>query len=152
MLTARVAYIQVVRNDYYKAEARNEHFGQQEVRAPRGAILDRNGYPLATTIEAFDVFIDRSEWRDIADARKAADFIAPIIGVEPDQLVADVRREEPVEQERHAAQGEGERPGQHGGNGRRDAPERQPEEVGPRLKHGSTVRRFCGRAIFRSRP
>ena len=93
LLTARVAYIQIARNDYYRAEAKNEHFGQQEVRAPRGAILDRNGFPLATTVEAFDVFIDRAAWQDIDSARQSADFIAPIIGAEPDQLVADVRRE-----------------------------------------------------------
>jgi len=92
-LTARVAYIQIARNEYYRQEARSEHFGQQEVRAPRGAILDRNGYPLATTVEAFDVFVDRASWQDLDDARKAADFIAPIIGSQPDQLLADVRRE-----------------------------------------------------------
>jgi cell division protein FtsI/penicillin-binding protein 2 len=92
-LTARTAYIQIVDEDHYKSEARNEHFGQQEIRAPRGAILDRNGYPLATTVDAFDIYIDRKVWQDIATARRAADFIAPVIDRAPDELVNDVRKE-----------------------------------------------------------
>jgi cell division protein FtsI/penicillin-binding protein 2 len=92
-LTGRTAYIQIVDEEHYKAEARNEHFGQQVVRAPRGAILDRNGYPLATTVDAFDIYIDREVWQDLTVARKAADFIAPIIQRAPDELVNDVRKE-----------------------------------------------------------
>lgn len=93
-LTARVAYIQIVDEERYLAEARNEHFGQQEIRAPRGVILDRNGYPLATTVEAFDIFIDRSVWQEMKVARKAAAFVAPIIGRQPDELVDEVRKED----------------------------------------------------------
>lgn len=36
LLTGRVVQVQIVDNAHYKAEARQEHFGQQEVRAPRG--------------------------------------------------------------------------------------------------------------------
>jgi cell division protein FtsI/penicillin-binding protein 2 len=92
-LTARTAYIQIVDQDHYQAEARNEHFGQQEIRAPRGAILDRNGYPLATTVDAFDVFIDREVWQDLIVARRSADFIAPIVKRQPEDLVNEVRQE-----------------------------------------------------------
>ena len=72
LLTARVVQVQISDHDHYVNEAREEHFGQQEVRAPRGAILDRNGYPLATTVDAYDVYIDRSEWRDDTVALKGA--------------------------------------------------------------------------------
>ena len=48
-LTARIVFVQLVHAGHYQNEARDEHFGQQVVRAPRGAILDRNGFPLATT-------------------------------------------------------------------------------------------------------
>jgi cell division protein FtsI/penicillin-binding protein 2 len=92
-LTARTAYIQIIDVEHYRAEARNEHFGQQEVRAPRGAILDRNGYPLATTVDAFDIFIDREAWQDIAVAMRGADFIAPILKQDPTALVTEVRKE-----------------------------------------------------------
>jgi stage V sporulation protein D (sporulation-specific penicillin-binding protein) len=94
VLTARVAYVQIIDGEHYRSEARNEHFGQQQVRAERGAILDRNGYPLATTVDAFDVFIDRADWQNLDDARKAADTIAPLIGQKPEDLVNEVRKED----------------------------------------------------------
>ena len=94
-VTARVAYVQLVDTAHYKAQARDEHFGQQEVRAARGAILDRNGYPLATTVDAYDIFINRPDWQNLDDARKAAAFIAPLIGVQhPEDLVNEVRKDD----------------------------------------------------------
>jgi cell division protein FtsI/penicillin-binding protein 2 len=93
-LTARVAYVQIVDHDHYQAEAHNEHYGQQEIRAPRGAILDRNGFPLATTVDAFDVYINREDWQDIDAARKAAAVISPVINRPAEDLVADVRKED----------------------------------------------------------
>ena len=92
-LTGRVAYVQLANADHYRAVANNEHFGQQVVRADRGAILDRNGYPLATTVDAFDVYINRADWENLDDARKAAATIAPVIGVKPEDLVNEARKE-----------------------------------------------------------
>ncbi len=98
-LAGRTAQVQIVDADYYRAQARDEHFGQQEIRAPRGAILDRNGYPLATTVAAFDVFINAEDWSDLGVAQKAAAFIAPVIStkataVKPEDLVNAVRKQE----------------------------------------------------------
>ncbi len=92
-LTARVVYIQIVNGKHYQNEAHDEHFGQQEVRADRGAILDRNGYPLATTVDAYDVYVNRPDWQDLNAAFSAASVIAPIIGQKPDDLVNAVRQE-----------------------------------------------------------
>lgn len=92
-LTARVAYIQIVDSGRYTAQANNEHFGQQVIRAPRGAILDRNGYPLATTVDAYDVYINRPDWQDKQAAEKAAAVIAPVIGQKPEDLINEVRTE-----------------------------------------------------------
>jgi cell division protein FtsI/penicillin-binding protein 2 len=92
-ITARVAYVQLARAEYYRNEANNEHFGQQVIRAPRGAILDRNGYPLATTVDAYDVWINRADWQEEAAARRAAEFIGPIIGRDPGELMTTVRQE-----------------------------------------------------------
>lgn len=94
LLSARVAYIQIGHDDRYRSAARDEHFGQQEVRAPRGAILDRNGYPLATTIDAYDIYVDREAWRDRRVAERAAAVIAPIAGVKAQDLVIEARRED----------------------------------------------------------
>jgi len=94
VITARIIQLQIVDADHYKNEAREEHFGQQEIRAPRGAILDRNGYPLATTVDAYDVYIDRAAWQDPAGAIKAAAVIAPLIGRQPGELIEEVRGED----------------------------------------------------------
>lgn len=94
LLTARVVQVQLINNGHYKAEARQEHFGQQEVRAPRGAILDRNGYPLATTVDAYDVYINRADWQDIAVARASAAVIAPLIDRAPEDLVTEARKQD----------------------------------------------------------
>ena len=93
-VTARVAYVQLVDANHYRNEAHDEHFGQQEIRAPRGAILDRNGYPLATTVDAYDIFINRPDWQNLDAARKAAAIIAPLIGEQPDALINEVRASE----------------------------------------------------------
>jgi cell division protein FtsI/penicillin-binding protein 2 len=93
VITARVAYVQIVRTEHYQAEARNEHFGQQEIRAPRGAILDRNGYPLATTVDAYDIWIDRAAWQDDNDAIRAAGVIAQVTGLDAATLIRTVREE-----------------------------------------------------------
>ena len=93
VLTGRVAYVQLLREDHYKSEARNEHFGQQVIRAPRGAILDRNGYPLATTVDAYDIWINREDWQDNTAAIRAATFIGPVIDRDPGDLMSEVRKE-----------------------------------------------------------
>jgi cell division protein FtsI/penicillin-binding protein 2 len=93
LLAARVAYIQIVDSAHYTAQANDEHYGQEVVRAPRGAILDRNGYPLATTVDAWDVYVNRPDWQDLASAQKAAAVIAPVIGQKPEDLVNEVRKQ-----------------------------------------------------------
>ena len=93
-LIARVGYLQLARHEHYQAQAQDEHFGLQEIRAPRGAILDRNGYPLATTVDAYDILIDRAEWRDRDTAFRAAEVLGPIIGRPADDIVREVREED----------------------------------------------------------
>jgi cell division protein FtsI/penicillin-binding protein 2 len=92
-LTVRVVFIQIIDSAHYQNEAHDEHFGQQEVRATRGAILDRNGYPLATTVDAYDVYVNRADWQDMNVAFSAANAIAPAIGQKAPDLVNSVRQE-----------------------------------------------------------
>ncbi len=92
-LAARVAYIQIVDSSHYTAQANDEHYGQEVVRAPRGAILDRNGYPLATTVDAWDVYVNRPDWQELASAQAAAAVIAPVIGEKPEDLINQVRQQ-----------------------------------------------------------
>ncbi len=93
-VVARLAQVQILDHDYYVAQAADEHLHRTIVRAPRGAILDRNGYPLATTVKAFDVYVDPRSWDDDAVAVRGAAVLAPLIGREPLELIAATRAQE----------------------------------------------------------
>ena len=51
-LVVRLVFLQIVHHDHYVLEAQQQHLTRQTVPPTRGAILDRNGYPLATTLDA----------------------------------------------------------------------------------------------------
>ena len=93
-IVVRLAQIQIVDHDYYVTQAEDEHLHRTLIRAPRGAILDRNGYPLATTVTAFDVYIDPRSWSDDADALAGAAVLAPLLNREPADLIAAARAQE----------------------------------------------------------
>jgi cell division protein FtsI/penicillin-binding protein 2 len=93
-LVGRLAYLQIVRHDYYVLEAQEVHTGREVLRPPRGVILDRNGYPLATTIDAFDVLIDQQAWQDEASAGDWAEQLAPLVKRQPEELLSSVLEEE----------------------------------------------------------
>ncbi len=90
----RLVQVQVLDHEYYQAEAKEEHEQRTTVHATRGAILDRNGYPLATTMKTFDVYIDPRIWAKDSDALEGSAFIGPMLGREPGELIVAVRQAE----------------------------------------------------------
>jgi cell division protein FtsI/penicillin-binding protein 2 len=92
-LVARLAYIQIANHERYRLEAREEHWDKREVRSSRGAILDRNGYPLATTLDVWDIYIDRRAWRENFDEKtlKVANALAPLVNRPVEALLARLR-------------------------------------------------------------
>lgn len=93
-VVARLVQVQIIDHDYYAAQAEEEHLHRTVIRAPRGAILDRNGYPLATTVGAFDVYLDPRSWQDDATALLGAATLAPLLNREPAELIAATRAQE----------------------------------------------------------
>ena len=93
-IVARLVQVQIIDHDYYTAQAEDEHLRRTVLRAPRGAILDRNGYPLATTVDTFDVYIDPRSWKNDATALRGAAALAPLLDREPGELVAATRAQE----------------------------------------------------------
>ncbi len=87
VLVGRLAYLQILSHGHYAVEAEDEHLGMQTVLPPRGAILDRNGYPLATTIDAYDIFIDRKVWQDRELAAEGADALSPLLGRPAEEIL-----------------------------------------------------------------
>jgi cell division protein FtsI/penicillin-binding protein 2 len=87
----RLIQVQILDHAYYVQQAEDEHQHQATVRAPRAAILDRNGFPLATTVGVFDVYVDPRTWRDDGAALEGAAELAPLLSREPAELIASVR-------------------------------------------------------------
>jgi cell division protein FtsI/penicillin-binding protein 2 len=99
-VVGRLAYLQIVRHEHYIAEAEEEHTARQVLQPSRGAILDRNGYPLATTVDAFDILIDRRVWQHDASVDDWAEQLAPLVERDPQDLLASVKAE-PDDEERY---------------------------------------------------
>ena len=88
-IIGRLVYIQVLHHQRYWVEAQEEHLDKKLVRSERGAILDRNGFPLATSIDVFDVYVDRRAWaEDVTRAQETAAGLAPHLGLDEASLLA----------------------------------------------------------------
>jgi len=88
-IVARLVHIQILHHQRYWLEAQEEHVEKKLVRSERGAILDRNGFPLATSIDVFDVYIDRRAWReDVTKAQRTAAGLAASLGVDEETMLA----------------------------------------------------------------
>jgi cell division protein FtsI/penicillin-binding protein 2 len=90
-IVMRLVQVQILHHDYYERQAEAEHLHRTVVRAPRGAVLDRNGHPLATTVASFDIYVDPRSWEDDTTAIKGAAALAPVLGRDPAELVLAVR-------------------------------------------------------------
>jgi cell division protein FtsI/penicillin-binding protein 2 len=87
-ITVRLVQVQVLRHDEYLEQAAVTRLGAVQVPAPRGAILDATGYPLAISVDTWDLYIDRFLWRDRERARDAASALGEAIGRDPEELFA----------------------------------------------------------------
>src|SRR4030042_7105631 len=87
VLIGRLAHLQIISHGHYAVEAEDEHLGIEKVLPPRGAILDRNGFPLSLTLDTYDIFIDREIWQDEGRARKGADALSPLLNRAPEEIL-----------------------------------------------------------------
>ena len=88
MVTVRLYRLQVVEHDRYLEEALITRYGTAEVPAPRGVITDATGYPLAASVDTWDLYIDRFQWRDREQASLAAIGLGASLGRDADELYA----------------------------------------------------------------
>jgi len=97
IIVGRLAQLQIIEHGRYAAEARLTHVSEQTVLNRRGAILDRNGYPLAASQDAYDVMVERRAWEDQAEASAAATAISGVTGTNPEEMVSAVGTAEAFE-------------------------------------------------------
>ncbi len=90
VVTGRLAQLQIIDHGQYAQEARLTHMSEQTLLDRRGALLDRNGYPLAASEDTFDVMVERRAWEDAASAARDADALAKVTAVPADKMVSQV--------------------------------------------------------------
>jgi len=87
ILTGRLIQLQIIDHSQYAEEARLSHINEITLSDRRGALLDRNGYPLAASEDAYNVMVERRAWEDPADAAEAAALISEATGVPAQQMI-----------------------------------------------------------------
>ena len=90
IITGRLAQLQVVDHEQYRQQARLMHMSEETLFDRRGALLDRNGYPLAASEDTFDVLVENRAWDDLERAAQAAQELCTITAVPPEQMVQEV--------------------------------------------------------------
>ncbi len=70
IILLRLWFLQIHKGEEYKSRAENNRVRIQEVAAPRGDILDRNGKELVTNRPSFNVVLVREDSNDIEDLLK----------------------------------------------------------------------------------
>lgn len=80
--------LQVTDSEHYRALADRQHVRSLEVAAPRGAILDLRGRPLAVTTNAESVFVNS---REVKDVTATSEKLAVALGLSQGELEARLR-------------------------------------------------------------
>src|SRR5438132_14334471 len=78
VLIARLGQLQILNHQEYAAEARLSHVSEDTLSGRRGALLDRNGYPLAGSQHSFDLMVETTAWSHSTNATTAAAALAQI--------------------------------------------------------------------------
>src|SRR3954470_20258426 len=78
LIAGRLVQLQGLDRSTYAAMAERQRLHTVALTAPRGEIVDRDGQPLAETVDARDVYADPTK---VTDPRVEADQLAPVLGV-----------------------------------------------------------------------
>ncbi|MFD7920398.1 peptidoglycan D,D-transpeptidase FtsI family protein [Streptomyces sp. NPDC059740] len=97
VFVVRLVQVQALDAGAYAAKANVNRYVPVTLAAERGAITDRSGVDLATTVDAYDITADPSllapDKTKIPDApRRAAALLAPLLDVDRDELRAKLSR------------------------------------------------------------
>ncbi len=85
LIAARLLQLQIVQHAKYQALARDQQEKTVEIRAPRGAILDRMGQRLALSLPVVSVCVNPQR---LPDPPLEADILARILDLDPHELLS----------------------------------------------------------------
>ena len=81
VLIARLGQLQIIDHKQYATEARLSHVSEDTLSGRRGALLDRNGYPLAGSQDSYDLMVETKTWANAKNAAESAAALSPIARV-----------------------------------------------------------------------
>jgi cell division protein FtsI (penicillin-binding protein 3) len=88
LIATRLIQLQVVQHHQYAQLARDQQERLEEIKAPRGAILDRYGQRLAMSLPAESVVVDPLR---VPDLTVAADVLARVLNLNARDLLANLK-------------------------------------------------------------
>jgi cell division protein FtsI (penicillin-binding protein 3) len=88
LIAARLIQLQVVQHSQYAQLARDQQQKLEQIKAPRGAILDRYGQRLAMSLPVESVCVDPLR---VPDAAVAADILANVLNLDSGDLLAKLQ-------------------------------------------------------------
>lgn len=88
LIAGRQVWIQVVRHEHYRKLAGQQQKRLIELRAPRGAIFDRNGQPMAMSLPVDSVCVNTLRAPELP---LAVDILAPILKLDREELLDKLR-------------------------------------------------------------
>ncbi len=97
VLCARLVQLQVFEHERYATEAREGLAGNETIFARRGAILDRNGGVLATSVSTWDVYVNVRVWSKDGLALESSRVLAELLNVDAAVLRNEVASSDAVE-------------------------------------------------------
>jgi cell division protein FtsI/penicillin-binding protein 2 len=97
VIAARLAQLQVLNHDRYASEARLTHISQEILSGRRGALLDQTGYPLAASVDTYNIMVEKRAWADPTSAHEAAQSISALTGVPAAEMLATMAETEVFE-------------------------------------------------------
>jgi cell division protein FtsI/penicillin-binding protein 2 len=89
-LVFRLVDLQLLHHESYRQAAQEEHVSRVDILPRRGAILDRNGYPLAASVDTYDVLVDKHIWGSPDKTRESAEALADVLNRSTDDILADL--------------------------------------------------------------
>jgi cell division protein FtsI (penicillin-binding protein 3) len=88
LIVARLIQLQVLQHPQFAEMARQQQQRVEEIKAPRGAILDRYGQRLAMSLPAESVVVDPLR---VPDVSVAADVLSKVLNLDARELLAKMR-------------------------------------------------------------
>ena len=93
LIIGRLAWLQIVRHDYYAGKAKRYQQKETDLLAARGPIVDRNGKELAVSLVTDSLYADLKLLKAPEVRRQAAETLAPLLQMSASDVLAKLTGE-----------------------------------------------------------